>query len=375
MTSRILALAASAVATLAVLGLAHGPAHADELQSVYAQVLNDPTNSALNIRYAELAEARQEYRKALAAYERVLVNDPGNLAARDALQRVRRIIQPPLTQKTVEVGTTWESNPLHDPDLTAGDVFGYGRFSVKDERRAGSHRWRTNFSAYGEAHADNGELDYGTVSADIGPLVDLPGTLLSFRPAVGGSTAFFDDRFYYWDVNASGLVEGYLNGAYQWARARVGYRQFDPASSSDDGLYADLAGKLSYAGVLHERDVASVAPWFRWSNFSVDPDFAFTDYAPGRYVEAGAVFQYASVLSDSLTAAVNLRVSARTYEDMGTGSRHDTMVSPGAALIVTNVFGAQTDLRFDYHYQWNTSNDPLHTWDSHVVTAAFVVRR
>jgi hypothetical protein len=60
---------------------------------------------------------------------------------------------------------------------------------------------------------------------------------------------------------------------------------------------------------------------------------------------------------------------------MGSGSRHDTMVSPGAALIVTNVFGAQTDLRFDYHYQWNTSNDPLHTWDNHVVTAAFVVRR
>jgi hypothetical protein len=63
MTSRILAFAVSAAATLAVLA----PAHADELQSVYAQILSDPTNSALNIRYAALAEARQEYRKALAA--------------------------------------------------------------------------------------------------------------------------------------------------------------------------------------------------------------------------------------------------------------------------------------------------------------------
>jgi len=42
-----------------------------ELARIYAQILRDPTNSQLNLRYAELAEASGKLRWALAAYERV----------------------------------------------------------------------------------------------------------------------------------------------------------------------------------------------------------------------------------------------------------------------------------------------------------------
>ena len=89
-----------------------GPA---ELTRVYAQVLRDPTNSQLNLRYAALAEASGKLRWALAAYERVLVNDPGNVEAQAGLQRVRWRLQPNTTQFTAEVGAIGETNPRYLP--------------------------------------------------------------------------------------------------------------------------------------------------------------------------------------------------------------------------------------------------------------------
>ena len=84
------------------------PAGADELKRLYAQILRNPTNSELNFRYAQLAEERGEWRKALSAYERVLVNDPDNPDVLRALQRVRRKLQPNTTQYLVETGARWE---------------------------------------------------------------------------------------------------------------------------------------------------------------------------------------------------------------------------------------------------------------------------
>ena len=49
-----------------------------ELRRIFEQILQDPGNPGLNLRYARLAVERGEIRKALAAYERILAQDPGN---------------------------------------------------------------------------------------------------------------------------------------------------------------------------------------------------------------------------------------------------------------------------------------------------------
>ncbi len=348
-------------------------AAADELTSVYARILDNPTSAELNIQYAMIAEGRGEFRKALAAYERALINDPGNEAAKRGLQRVRRIIQPPLTQVSVEVGATGETNPRHDG--SAGEVLGYASLSVRDERRIGDHRWRTNLGLYGEAHATWDDMNYASATVDTGPLIDLAGTMLTFRPAIGVGTALFDGRLYYGDVNAAATLEGYLNGAYQWVRVRGGYRQFDPSFTASNGFYVDLTGKVTFPNVIHERDIVSISPWLRWSGIAGDPDDGAIDFAPGLYVEGGATVEYAKVLNDAVTAAVNFKASERAYTDIGLGSRQDLLLSPGASLTFTGFFGAQTDLRFDYRYEWNQSTQAAHSYDNHVATVAVVVRR
>ncbi|HDL16757.1 MAG TPA: hypothetical protein ENH27_02830, partial [Rhizobiales bacterium] len=58
---------------VAVIALAATPGVvlADEMAAVFDQLLSSPDDPALNLRYAELAIAKGETRKALAAYERI----------------------------------------------------------------------------------------------------------------------------------------------------------------------------------------------------------------------------------------------------------------------------------------------------------------
>src|SRR5690606_18505044 len=77
------------------------------------RLLDDPTNTELNLQYALVAEGRGEARKALGTYERILLNDPGNAAARRGLLRVRRQLLPPETSTILTGGLRWEANPRH----------------------------------------------------------------------------------------------------------------------------------------------------------------------------------------------------------------------------------------------------------------------
>src|SRR5690242_15887070 len=69
---------------LAMSALASG-AVADELSDAAQLVLADPANADVNLDYALIAEGKGKYRLALAAYERVLLNDPNNVDAKRGL--------------------------------------------------------------------------------------------------------------------------------------------------------------------------------------------------------------------------------------------------------------------------------------------------
>jgi len=366
------------VAWFAILlaGVAGGvaPAAADELSAIYARIIANPKDTAANLEYAKLAESQGDYKRALATYERMLINDPGNKDALAGLQRVRRYIEPAKTQKTWEFGIASESNPLLMPSPSP-DFYGYGSLGIRDERVLGGQRWRTNLSLYGEAYVNTTSMDYATLSGDIGPIWDVPGTSTSFRPALGAGTAYFDGRLYYGDINASGLFEGYLNGAYDWLRLRVGYRSYDPSFTSGAGAYADISGKFALANVFGNSDALSVSPWLRWSGVSGTPDNGATDFATGLYTEGGANLEYAANLNDSFGAAVNLELTDRRYNDIGSGSREDWLVAPGATLTFANLLGPQTDVRLNYTYEWNQSSQSAHIWQDQIATLSFVVRR
>src|SRR5262249_52893542 len=215
-----------------------GPGVAAELARVYAQILRDPTNSALNLRYAELAETSGKLRWALAAYERVQVNDPGSAEAQAGLQRVRRRLQPDSTQFTAELGAIGESNPRYLPSGARAEIQGLASLGIRDERGLGDIRWRTTASAFGLLHSNEHDLNYGYIGAATGPVVDLAPGLL-FHPAIGGAATLFDNRFYYGEAVAMAPLQGIYPGLFRSLRFRGAFRHYDSFFPSQRGFYAD----------------------------------------------------------------------------------------------------------------------------------------
>jgi hypothetical protein len=343
-------------------------AGADELKRLYAQILRDPTNSELNFRYAALAEERGEIRKALSAYERILVNDPENPEVRRALQRIRRALQPDTTQFFFEVGAAYESNPRRVSTGESSDVLALARLTMRDERKVGSgSRWRTIGQLSGDIYFDKGDLSYGYAGGYTGPLIDITPTM-AMHAALGGGAAYFDHRLFYKEATANVTFESYLEGAFHTVRLRSGYRSYNDGFPSGDGFYADVTGRFSFPNILNSGTVMIVSPWYRWSGIGgigFSTLLASEQVQPGKYNEYGGRLEFYRRVFEWLTVGAGISVSHRDYApsvDLAipmTMNRRDLTVTPSATLIFHNFIGYQTDLRADYRFEHNDSNNAL----------------
>jgi hypothetical protein len=355
-------------------------AAADELSRLNQQILRNPTNSELNLRYARLAEERKEWRWALAAYERILVNDPGNEEARWGLVRVRRKLQPNQTQVFAEFGGAWESNPRRVSTGAQSEWEAIARVMVRDERALGDTRWRTTGTFIAEAHQRNSDLNYGYAGGLTGPVIDLTPRVAMFL-GLGGGAALFDQRFFYSEAIASAQFESYLEGAFQTVRVRAGYRKYNEFFPSDEGFYADVIGRFSFPAVLASNDLFVVNPWFRWSGIGGEGiTITFEQVQPGKYIEYGGRLEYYRRVLEWLTIGGSIGILGRDYAEsinlvtLLPSTRRDVTVFPGATVIVHHVFGHQHDIRFDYRYEDNRSSDPLRDYVNHLVSMLYVVR-
>jgi hypothetical protein len=365
---------------LAAIVVASAPAlaRAKDLNSLHAQIMRDPTNTELNLQYARLAEASGTLRWALAAYERILLNDPLNEEARRGMQRVLRSLQPSFTLATLELGVAYESNPRYYQGPKVSEALGLGSLTVRDERYLFDTRWRTAFQAAGQIRSRNEDLSYGYVGLETGPLIALWNNVM-FNPALGGGAAYFDNHFYYSEASASGTFESVLNGSPQTVRMRAAYRKYDDHFPSNEGWYADIRGRFSAQGVLGDSSIVFLSPWVLWSDIRGGVSNALvTELQPGAYLEFGSKIEVYKALAPWLTIGGNVGVARRNYRtDVVAGTsdhREDTIWSPGATLVFPNAFGNQSDLRLDYKYIDTRSNDPSKSFTDHIASATVVTR-
>lgn len=372
----------------AALGLAFSllasTANADELKRLYAQIMRDPTNSELNFRYAALAEQRGENRKALSAYERILVNDPNNPEVRKALQRIRRKLQPDTTQFFAELGAGYESNPGRTTFNEKSDGVALARLTMRDERGVGGDglRWRTIGQLSGDIQFKDSDLNYGYAGGYTGPVIDITPTI-AMHAAAGGGASYFDHRNFFNEAFANLTFESYLEGAYHTVRVRGGYRSYNDFFPSQDGFYADVTGKFSFPNVLGASDVFIVTPWYRWSDFA-GSGFSLIapteQVQPGRYSEFGGRLEYYRRVLDWLTIGGGIAASQRDYaasRDIVTflsTKREDVLIMPTATMIFHNVAGYQTDLRLEYRYEHNDSNVFFRSYENHIATMMLQAR-
>lgn len=367
-------------------------ASAKEIDTLYARVLQEPANTELNLRFARLAEEQGVLRWALMAYERVVLNDPNNWEAKVGLMRVRRAIQPNFTLVTVELGTGYESNPLYylpanqnpytngNNEKGKGTWLGQGLIALQDERKIGGQAWRTNAAVFGQVNSRYGDLNYAHAGGDTGPVFDLwPG--LSLTTALGAAVGYFDDRFYYGEGSGSATFEGTTpEGIFHMLRFRAAYRSYDSYFPSQEGWYYDIRARVVIPKVFGDGNLIALSPWVLWSDISgAVTNTLVTEIQPGAYREVGGRAEIYQQLTAWVTVGGSLSASWRDYSSdvvPGTGGakRKDTLLIPGALVLFPGFFWKEWDLRFDYRYLDNDSNDPSKSFKDHIVTAAVTKR-
>jgi len=349
---------------------------ADDLTQLYAEILKNPTNIELNLRYARMAEDRGDAQRALSAYERIIDIDPSNQEAQQGLLRIGRKLQPNFTQSIIELGTGWESNPRRVPVDTRSDWQILARAAIKDERNIGDYRWRTVTTLQAQIQRQETDLTYGYAGIETGPIFDLMKNL-SVHAAFGGGAAYFDHRSLYNEGTASVTFESTPQDTTSHSlRFRGGYRVYNDFFPATEGYFAEAIGRSVFQNVIVSNDVFLFSPWVGWSNvggtaFSV---VNFEEIVPGRYFQYGGKLEYYRRIIGSLSLGGYVSINSRRYAIIDEFRRNDLLLIPGAAAIIHEIFGTRADLRFDYRYEHNNSNDPTQVYTNHALTVLLVAR-
>ncbi len=354
---------------------------ANDLDGLSQRILDNPQDVDLNLQYAHAAEAAGKPRLALAAYERILINDPANAEARRGYERVRRTIEPGYTVTRLELGARFDTDAL-DTNETFVDSEDsttlYGKLMIANEHAFFGRRWRSILNLNVEDNVDIDRLDYDFLGAQTGPIF-YAGPHLAVLPAIGGGVAWLGGDHYYNEVNLGVTVEGRVSGASYWARLRGGWRDYDPDANNffgtvaENGDYAELQAGLTKPRLFNSRDTLLISPFVRWSNMEGDVfDFyIFDDLSPGKYLEYGADVNYNYQITDHVQASVGALLRER---DFSHNSRGDTYVAPQASVTLQRLLPCDCDLRLQYRYRRNDSNDFSADYDANQVSLSLTTR-
>lgn len=352
-----------------------------DLRTVFEKILQAPNDTALNLRYARLAEAQGAPRKALGAYERILANDPTNRAAQQGLRRIRRLLEPSYTEIVLGLGGRYETNPrlrqggaaARDDGTLSGDL------SILDERTLGGRRWRSEGALLANRHIDIHQLDYGQIGGNIGPLFDLSGGW-ALRPALGATFAWLHGKPFLGEGALLVGVEGPDAGAFRRLDLRIAVDKIDRRFSSRDGVIVSLSPRFVFPSVLTPGDAAVLRPRYRYNGgIGRGPVYAVLqgDIFPFRYHELGVHAAYSVPLMPGVRAGIGLTLSYRLYDSDIPGTRkgrRDVLVAPSVRLVLTGLFSHRHDLVLSYGLQRNTSNDGHESFTNQVVSIRSVWR-
>jgi hypothetical protein len=371
------------------------PVAAQGYDPLFSQIMSRPDDPALNKQFARQAEARGDLRHALAALERVVTSSPGDTEAQAEYDRIKKKILPAVTKVTVEIGASYASNPRHMPSSAQRPSDGTydARVAVADERTLLGQRWRTRAFAGAQLQGQITELDTAVIAAETGPVFQLTPKLW-MHLAGGGGVTWLDQRKLYDDITASVTVGGLYLGLTQQVTARYTWRNGNFADfGANDAQIFDLEGRFVFSPMaamdllyLVPRVAVSQADGSAIKSVTV-PGFGF-DFSrplfPGDYVEVGGrVAYYYPIAMGRAFVGAGFAAYRRSYDENVSNvvsmtptdnKRADTYIEPTAHLIFPNLIAPMVDLRFDYRYERNFSNDPSVEYENHVAGTRIVGR-
>lgn len=365
---------------------AYAPASAQpqsegEMRRVFEQILRDPSNPGLNTRYARLAIDRGEYRKALAAYERILARDPGNAEAKAAIAELLRQSEPSYTNITLVVGALWESNARHElrQNRRTDDGSFLGRATISDERRLAGLRWRSEGDISILHNLTFHDIDLGTVGGRTGPVVAITDGL-RVNPFVGIAYTVLRRRTYNTEPTAGVVIESDDTGPLKSVTARWGYNFVGRAFSERDGTFVEVYPNFEFRNVLLDQSLAAFTPYWRYSGVfrsgAASEDQRNQPF-PARQHQLGARADYYALATDWLTIGVNFTYEYRHFFERIPGEtkgRRDHVYAPGMQFIFGSFAQNRLDVIASYLFEYRHSNDGTQLYQNHTAAIRLLWR-
>ena len=353
---------AAAFLCLSALALAAAaPAAAQQtadLQDLFRQVLVNPTDAGANMRYAQEAERRGELRKALAAYERIVLNDPGNKQARGEYERIKALLEPARTRFQAGFGGQFETNTDLNDGKGRDDFAFVATFRVDDDRRLGTTLWRSSLQLYGDAHLRSSRADFLYGNASTGPIF-LLGNGWRAHTFVTAEAGMADYDFLFHAAGVGATLETRGSDPLRSITAGVSYADFANGRSSGpfspekgrDALVLGLSARFGWDNVFARLD-----------SLELRPQLIYNDASRSRFTfaQAGLTASYAIGLATFAGGAGNIFLNPeitaqyRSYEGSDPGrskDRRDVRLAPALRLIgmyenYTAVLGYMYDRNF-----------------------------
>lgn len=356
---------------------------------VFAELLKDPGNIALNLRYAQLAEAEGAPRKALTAYQRALRIDPNNTAALQGLERIAAVLGPDATKGlllrskddvdnrkdaaaasgsetvfSLDGGFRYDTSASGRPDIIPrSDSFIFNASgSVFDERTLGKirdFRLRTDLYVYSDIYLDNRDSDYNLLSLKVGPVFPLASDWqLALTPF--GEISFLDYKRFSHKGGAAVSIE---NLQYHWlntAEFKLGRENFSSDFEGRDAAQAEFSATFALYNLIRKDDYFFLTPGLAYNN---------ADQDRFRYLQPAISAQYEIPVIAKLLFAADVSFFSRLYDGsedtVPGGTRRDFNLSTGPTLTYKGFILDSIDLIARYAYEKNYSNDSTQRYESH----------
>lgn len=370
----------------------------------FQRLLSAPDDPQLNRQFAASAEARGELRHALAALERALNASPGDRELLADYARLRNKMLPSITSVTVQIGGNYSSNPRQvngsSPRKTDDPILDVA-LAVEDERTVGNMRLRSLAIAAGQWEPEASELSSGQLSFQTGPVFLLtPDTWVHMAPGV--SVAWLDGHELYSEASAAATIGTVFRSLTQTATVRYGWRDGNGDVSYSNSQMLEVLGRVVVNPNLVFGDYVYIEPRYRrsWHDGSEPTSLTLPtilgpstlvsrDVSPPGYEEWGGRLSYFFPIAQrSIFLGAGISVLERDFDSfvldqsallagvqVATGtSRRDFYIEPTAHIIFPDLIAPGVDLRADYRFEDNQSNDPFRDYINHVAGLRIVGR-
>ncbi len=376
----------AAIAVFVALSAPAAPAFAQdgsdrEMRRVFEEILKDPGNPSLNLRYARMAIDRGELRQALVAYERILARDPDNEDAKEGLRRVQRQLEPSITRINILSGAQYESNARRGPRPSGStyDATLFVRANLRDDRTVGTMRWVSRAEVYANYHPRFHDIDYGSVEGLTGPVFDF-GENFRIHVFAGAGYSWLERRTFFTEATAGATFEFEDLGPLRDIQVRWGYEVLGRAFSTRDGTYVEVAPRVQFRDMLSKGATFIAVPYWRYNGVfgSGPPGFDPLNIPfPARSHQFGVRIDYFVPMTSWLTVDFNFAYDYRHYfetvSDLSKQRRDHTFV-PGVQLIIPNLFKGQIDLIGHYAFEYRSTNDGPERYRNHIAGLRFLWR-